>query len=444
MQGKLLFGFLGLWGIVTITLLTHCSSADKGPEIFSFSPDQLIQLDRSMDSIFEHHGLMGMATCLFIDTNLIYTRYKGLIHEEKQIRLDEQSLFRIASISKTVTAIAAMQLVDLELLDLHRDVSRYLGWELRHPKFPDDSITLFQLLNHRTGIRDGTGYSQFVNAMQEQSVRIRDLFRVGGRFYTVDMFTDHRPGSFFSYSNCAWGLVASIIEIVSGERFDQYCKNHIFHPLKMDANFNVGRIKDLDRLSVLYRYQDSTWVPQADKFDDKPLKPQVPVSYRFGQNGLLFGPQGSLRCSAIDLTKLASVLINGGEYGGRRVLSAQSTQTMITPHWQYNGSNGDTWDQFFLSYGLGVHRLTGQPGADVIFPGVNLIGHPGIAYGLLSDMYVDPASKLGVVFVTNGSMKGYVYGRNSTFYQVEEDIFSTLNRFAEPLLVDFTSHDLSR
>jgi hypothetical protein len=102
---------------------------------------------------------------------------------------------------------------------------------------------------------------------------------------------------------------------------------------------------------------------------------------------------------------------------------------MLDSHWDFDNNNGDTWENFFLSYGFGIHRTTNQESADIVFPDRCMQGHPGIAYGLLSDMYFDKTTKSGIVFITNGSKKKYEKGQSTTFYQVEEDIFSVVYPF---------------
>lgn len=104
----------------------------------------------------------------------------------------------------------------------------------------------------------------------------------------------------------------------------------------------------------------------------------------------------------------------------------QVVELMTANQWTYDGANGDTWDNFFLFYGLGMHRLTNKEKADVIFEDWEMVGHPGIAYGLLSDLYFNRSKKSGVVFITNGSKKDFAYGVESTFYQVEEEVFKVI------------------
>ena len=387
------------------------------------------ELREELSEVFEQNQLMGMSVLAIAKGDIAWEGAYGLADSSRQIPVTDNTIYRVASISKSITATALLQLWEQGKVDLDADISQYLGWPLRHPGFPQDTISLLLLMNHRSGIRDGSGYSNFSRDMIDQKLDIRELFLPEGTHFSEDMFSKEAPGDFFSYTNCTWGLIASIIEKVSGERFDVYCRKYIFEPLGMEASFNVLDLQDLDQLAVLYRFRDSTWVAQADDYKGKAPKPRIYDSYQLGQNGLIFGPQGSLRSSARGLATFAFMLMNGGEWQGKQIIKKESVDLMTSNQWTYDGGNGDTWSDFFLSYGLGIHRITNQDSSDIIFPDRKMLGHPGIAYGLLSDLYFDPASQSGIVFITNGSKKGYEYGKNTAFYQVEEDVFETVLPF---------------
>ena len=381
------------------------------------------ELQEDLMQVFEKNQLMGMSILVMEQGKIVWEGSFGLADSSRQILVSAETIYRVASISKFVTAAALMQLWEQGKVDLDADVSQYLGWPLQHPKFPEDTITLRLLMNHRSGIRDGSGYGKFSRNMISQKLNIKELFLPEGAYFTEDLFSKEAPGEYFSYTNCTWGVIASIIEKVSGERFDQYCRRHIFEPMDMDASFNVLDIQDFDRLAVLYRYKDSTWVAQADDYKGTTPPSRAFESYQLGQNGLIFGPQGSLRSSANDLATFGFMIMNGGQHQDQQILTKESVNLMSADHWTYEEGNGDTWSDFFLSYGLGIHRLTNRDSADIIFPDRKMLGHPGIAYGLLSDLYFDPESQSGIVFITNGSQQEFGYGKNTSFYQVEEDIF---------------------
>jgi CubicO group peptidase (beta-lactamase class C family) len=394
---------------------------------------KVIDLEKDLDSMlqadFEKNQLVGMSVVVIGGGKTIFHGSYGYSNVAQQQKINNQTKYRIASISKTVTALAAMQLVEQKKIDLDTDVSTYLGWTLRNPKFLNEPITLRQLMSHQSGIQDGKGYFNFSGDMVAKNLQLKELFSPDGSYYTDDIFTNHKPGTYFSYTNCTWGIIASIIEIISGERFDAYVRNHIMKPLQLNADFNVLELNSLSNLAILYRWNNGEWKPQADDYTSEQPTERASTNYVLGQNGLLYGPQGSLRISLEDLAVIAQLFIQGGTYNGTTILQNKSIDNMTANHWDYQINNGDTWGDFFLSYGFGVQRITNKDAADIIFPDRKMVGHPGIAYGLLSDMYVDPETKSGILFCTNGSKLEYKYGTETTFYQIEEDVFKSVYEY---------------
>jgi CubicO group peptidase (beta-lactamase class C family) len=117
---------------------------------------------------------------------------------------------RVASISKLVTAIGVMRLVEAGTLDLDADVSTYLGWPLRHPRFPATKITLRLLLSHQSSLTDAAGY--YATPLGEPLKTILD---------DPKAWDDaHAPGTHFRYTNLNFPLVAMAMENATGERFD--------------------------------------------------------------------------------------------------------------------------------------------------------------------------------------------------------------------------------
>ena len=404
---------------------TGCKDNSSENQSEEFENPLLRQAISDLEESFDTNQLAGLSVRLIHQDKEILDFQKGIADFKRNIPVTDSTIFRIASISKTFTAIALMQLQEEGKVDLNADVSDYLGWRLRNPDYPETPITLTLLMSHKSSLRDGEGYGHFTSKMYEQPLDIEELFTPGGQFFTEDMFAKEEPGSYFSYTNATWGIIASVIEKVSNMTLEAYCIKNIFGPMELDARFDPSH-SDLNRLGVLYRYQNNEWVGQSDEYLDKVPQPKTDASYIPGKNGLLYGPQGGLRCSVDDLEKIARLFWNHGRYRDSAILEPESIKLMTSDKWTFNGSNGNTWDNFFLSYGLGVHRITASPGKDVIFPEMKMAGHPGIAYGLLSDLYFDTSSKTAVIFITNGSKKEYTYGSETTFYQPEEDVFKAL------------------
>lgn len=323
---------------------------------------------------------------------------------------------RIASISKLVTALGVMRLVDQHRLDLERDVSDYLGFALRNPAFPDRKITLRLLLSHQSSLRDGDDLYIIPLGMTLRE-RLNDP-AVWDR--------DHAPGSgWFHYTNLNSPVVATVMERVTGERFDVLMSRLVLKPLKLDACFNWGAgcsAEAFRRAVVLYRENG-----EVARDDIKGIPPTCPVmaldgkgcdlaAYRPGDNGALFSPQGGLRISMIDLARIGQLLARRGA----GFLSPRAFAELTRPEWRFNGHNGlgedGTASGFFCTYGLALHRIgAGGSGChdDLFADHRPRIGHSGDAYGVKSGLWVDPATGRGLAFFTTSVAPDAPTGRSA-------------------------------
>jgi CubicO group peptidase (beta-lactamase class C family) len=385
-------------------------------------------LGEEFNAISTEHDMMGGAVVVFCESGIIATHYVGMADLERNIPVSSETKFRIASISKTVTAIAFMQLVEQELIGLDDDISTVLGYSVQNPNQPGVAITPRMLLSHTSTIIDGPTYGDFLSATLNNSPipSLSELLAPGGDYYSAAQFNSTTPGAYFNYSNANYVILGTLVEAVSGQRFDQYCKQHLFEPLGMDASFNVNDLTDLDELAVLYRKQGGVWTPQADDFQGvQPVWTNL-AGYVPGTNGARFGPQGGLRCSAADLAALWLCVFNPGECA-TPLINENTLAQMTADEWTYSGNNGNNYFGLFRSWGLGIHRITSTPGGDVALPGsTSMFGHTGEAYGLVSDAYLDTTRQAGFVFITNGVGAGYDVNDLSAFYTVEQDVFQAI------------------
>ncbi|MBA3577927.1 MAG: beta-lactamase family protein [Sphingomonas sp.] len=311
---------------------------------------------------------------------------------------------RIASISKTLVAIGVMKLVEAGKLDLDADVSLWLGWTLRNPAFPDRPISLRQLLSHTSSIRDHD--DQYAVPLGG-SVRAVMADRT-----SWDL--EHPPGAkHFTYSNMNFPLIASIVEQVTGTRFDIWMRAKIIEPMKLDACFNWPTCSDL---AIARAVQLSAPDGSAIRDDLHGKRPDCPVYaveptacdlslWRLGENGALFAPQGGLRISARDLARVGRMLLNGGVLDGARIISPTSVEMLLAPQWRYDGSNGNTDKGFYCTYGLATHTIPTEGRGcrdDPAGDGIVRVGHAGDAYGLRSGLWIDRSSGTGVAYFVTG------------------------------------------
>jgi len=356
------------------------------------------------------------------------TRVEGLADVATGRKVSAGDPVRIASISKLVTAIGVMRLVEAGKLDLDADVSGYLGWELRNPAFPEEPITLRLLLSHRSSLTDAAGYWQTPLGGQ-----VRDILA------DPRAWDDrHAPGKYFRYTNLNFPLVAQAMERVTGERFDLLMDRLVLAPLGIEGCFNWAGCNDaaVARAVVIY---DGEGNPAKD--DLHGMRPDCAVNpaedgscdlaqWRAGENGGLFSPQGGLRISANGLARVGRFLLGDGSFEGVRLLSPDSVRALATPQWQYapgqgltyEADTGDLGNGFFCRYGMAVQTLaTPIEGCrdDPFGDGVARVGHSGSAYGLQSGLWLDRDAGTGVVWFVTG-MPGERLGGRSAFSAVEE------------------------
>lgn len=383
------------------------------------------------------HDLLGSSLVLFNDEHIIAESHFGKSNYPRKIATNTQTLYRVASISKLVTAIAMMQLIEKNVCSLDKDISQILGYSVQNPYYPQNPISVRMLLSHTSGIIDSKSYSQFISSTTNEKPipNLCEILNKEGIYYSELTYSPHKPGTYFQYSNINYVIVATIIEKITRERFDHYCQKKIFNILGIKASFNPQAIKNINNVAVLYRKKDGQWVPQMDNFKGKRPKLQNLSGYIAGTNAGRLGPQGSLRSSAKDIAKIM-ISLNTNQQKQSKVLLRKSTvDTMYSSQWIEQNSNGNNYKGLFRNWGLGIHRLTGIPNADIALPNSRLmLGHCGEAYGLISAAYYDPERKIGFVFITNGVGQSLMQSNKTAFYTVEEDIFNAVeNYFASSL-----------
>lgn len=335
---------------------------------------------------------------------------------------------RIASISKLVLSIGVMRLVEDGTLDLDADVSKTLGWTLRNPAFPKKKITLRLLLSHTSSLTDGAGYWQ---------VPLDGEFR---KLLDDPKAWDaaHAPGTYWRYANVGFPLIGAVMERATGERLDLLMQRLVLKPLDLHACYGWPSCDEATAARAVVLYQDGK--PAVD--DNQGKKPACGITkasdgscdlstWRAGKATNVFGPQGGLRISARDLSKIARLLLGDGEVDGVRLLTPESVRAMIGPEWTLKHGNGLTLEEddpirikggFTCRYGLAVHTLaSGLPdcGDDPFGDGVQRVGHSGNAYGLLAGLWVDRKAGTGVVYFSTGNDTP-APGEHSAFSGVEE------------------------
>ncbi|MBK8321184.1 MAG: serine hydrolase [Betaproteobacteria bacterium] len=365
------------------------------------------------------------------------------------------TMFRVASISKLVTTLGVLRLVDAGTLDLDRDVSEYLGWRLRNPHFPDTAITLRLLLSHNSSLRDAGGY------FWDRTHRLRDVLVPGGALYGEGKAwsAEAAPGRYFSYANLPWGVIAEVMEAATGERFDRLMNRLVLEPLGVPGGYNPAEFSRtaIVNLATLYRKRENLptgeeiwrdpegrWYAQVDDLArDAPVSRAGP-DYVPGTNGTLMAPQGGLRTSARGLARVMRMLVDGGRADGKAFLKPASMDEFFRTAWVHEMAkrNGDCASEsgrprLFNAWGLGNQQfmdISGPGCGDRLVEGGGFTGHGhlGEAWGLNGVFVFDRKSRDGMIVLVGGVARDpeKFPGKYSAMYRHEERLLTAVYRRA--------------
>ncbi|RMG22980.1 MAG: class A beta-lactamase-related serine hydrolase [Bacteroidetes bacterium] len=354
---KHLIGCL-LWWVGCSTIHTSLAQTDS---LHIFLQQKLHQIQTA-----------GFAAGIVVGEELVWAKGYGYADLARNKPFTPSTIMNIASISKTVTGVALMQAVEQGLIALDHDLNDYLPFEVRNPHFPDQPITPRHLASHTAGIRDRllvyeASYYPRGKAHEELGPFLRSYFEPTGRRYRKRNFYKQAPGTHYAYSNIGAGLAGYLLEVRSGMGFNAFTASHIFQPLGMNHTGWFYEEVDMNEHATLYSGR---------------LKPKK--LYR-----LATYPDGGLRTSVTDLSKFLSMLMNHGVYKGRRILSAESVQQMLTPY-----SGQDEASLQGSTYGLFVSIRRTRSG-DL------LKGHTGGDPGVRTFMFFMPEEKVRVLLLFN-------------------------------------------
>ena len=210
-------------------------------------------VDQMFREYAERQHLPGFAYGVVVDGNLVYSSGFGLANLDEQIPADTRSLFRIASMSKSFTALAILQLRDAGQLGLDDPVSQYLPEVGALTQLTTDApeITIRHLLTHSAGFPEDNPWGD--RQLADSDRELMDLIAGGVSFSNV-------PGVEYEYANLGFALLGQIVQVVSGMSFSFYARRNIFEPLGMSSTVWEYENAPADRLALGYAWQDEAWV----------------------------------------------------------------------------------------------------------------------------------------------------------------------------------------
>ena len=356
--------------------------------------------------------IAGVLTAVVRDGKLVYQCAAGTGSTADTSPLSADSLFRIYSLSKPVTAVAAMQLYEQGKFQLSDSVARYVP-ELKQATVAKDGevvpakqrMTMQHLLTHTAGLSYGGDPTDPVDRMYLDADlwKSKDLDEFAGKLTGIPL--KYEPGAQWHYS-VASDVIGLVVQRLSGQPLDQYFEQHIFRPLDMaDTSFAVPKEK-ADRLLPNHIRDKDTGKPcLVDHDGSLPVSPpsalEVVAAAHDYHNVTLFLGGGGLVTTLRDYVRFAEAMRAGGSLGGPRILGPKSVNYMATNHLPgvlkggYTGAplTGAGLPIHGAGFGLGYAVVT-DPSAH------GVVGSPGQYYwnGLAgSAFFIDPKEDIAVI-----------------------------------------------
>lgn len=299
----------------------------------------------------------GAQVAIIKDGRLVYERSFGLASVESGVKVTPQTLFKIASTTKMYTAAAVAQAAEARL---DEPVSRIL------PSLQEDvgRLTLRQLLSHTSGFLD--------TSPSEGSQDEDTMLAAASTYGKQSFFTE--PGEVYSYANPDYELAGILLSKMTGKRYADAVGDALFKPLEMTRTTFRPTMAMTFPLAVGHAYDE-------DKKTITVVRPLV--------NNVLRWPSGGIFTTAEQMTHLCTMLMDGGKWKSRQVLSPQVVQEMLTPNPKTRIGDAPKW------YSLGLNVVEDR--------GLTLVQHAGGTDGYGSVVRMVPAQHLAVVILMNST-----------------------------------------
>jgi CubicO group peptidase (beta-lactamase class C family) len=310
----------------------------------------------------ERSDIAGASVLVMKDNEILLKKGYGYADVKTKRAVDpDNTIFRLASISKLFTWISIMQLEEQGKLNLDADVNQYLDFQIR-PAF-NKPVTLRNLMTHTGGFEESTLNILLLDPKKTVTLRDNLIQNQPNRIFP--------PGEVTAYSNYGVGLASYIVQRTSGVPFEQYVKQHIFDPLGMThSSFYQPLPKDLEKLP-------------SEGYRGNTTKPAVGFE--------IFNPVGAggISSTASDMGRFGAALLAGGTLDGHQILKPETLARMWTPQYQSNPEMPPICMGFYQDWRNSLRW----------------IGHEGDLIAFHSLFFVEPSKKL-VLFVSYNSAGG--------------------------------------
>ncbi len=301
----------------------------------ALDPALVAEIEALVAQAMEQGQIPGAAIGIVENGELVYANGFGMADLASDTPVTPQTLFQIASVSKTAVAAAVLQLVERGLMDLDAPVTDYLPYfTLAEPE--SRNMTIRQLLTHTAGMPD---VASWIAEVRDQELRTDDMALEDYIRSLSDESLLFLPGEAFMYSSIGYDVLGDVIAKASGQSFEEYMLESILIPLGMDNSSFLLSEENPDLLAEPYTYDEDGVVMATGYY---------PYARRHG-------PASALWTNVEDLARYANALLQHGDVEGTQVFSASAIDEMWTPYTETGWAEwfGPTWESYGLGWLLG-------------------------------------------------------------------------------------------
>ncbi len=375
-----------------ITAQVGAQNPAVNPAKAGMDPERLSRIAPRMKAFVEEGKIAGAVTLVARHGAIASLEAVGYQDLEARKPMRTDTIFQIMSMTKPVTAVALMMLAEEGKVVLGQPVETYLpefrGMWVNEPGAtskerrqvrPTRPITLRDLLTHTSGM-PGSPPAGIATLMSTMNLPLADAVLI----YSQQPL-DFQPGTRWQYSNPGIATVGRIIEVTSGKPFEKFLEDRIFQPLGMKDSFIFPPAAKTDRIAMVYDLENGKL-----KRAGSGLLGGDPALYRKGAR--YSGPEYALFSTAQDLAVFYQMMLNGGVYNGKRLLSQASVDLMTRLH---TGDIDPAGHRPGKGYGL-AWTVVKDPIGTLALESIGTYGHGG-AFG--TEGWIDPKKDLVGVFM---------------------------------------------
>ncbi len=344
--------------------------------------------DSKISFLMKFATFPSLSACIINNEQVIWSKGYGYYDLKNQKESNPDTIYVIASITKTIVGTTLMQLYEKGYFSLDEDVNNYFPFQLRNPNFPDEPITFRMLLSHTSSLNTNTRNEYYwMNFSGDPPFSffpepyLEEFLIPGGKYYHEDVWSDtYKPGEHAMYANIGFDLISFLVEILSGESFLSYCQDHIFDPLDMhNTSFNLTTL-NIDNVAIPYHYHLGEYYQINEvSFIYGDFTPPQPYWK------LRCYPAGGLYTTVNDLSHFLIAHMNDGVYQNTRILEKETVDLMHTIQPDNAIQYGLAWMDKSISFRYSA------------------MGHGGDLMGVDTWMLYIPSENIGIIYFANGN-----------------------------------------